>query len=250
MFLNLLIIVMLVAPFPAIYMAISRRVKPYFAIGYGITAGTAAILAIFAVAFLTGESFGAQMDARIDQMVGLIMQNKELLANVGLDEISKAQAISVLTEMYKSMAIVLPSALIVFTTIISYIEYNILVKIRYSQTSGYRPYAYIRNFTLRNNDVMGWFIIYLVSYLMKFAGIGIGEVAVMNINLLVNMVISIQAMGLIFFVTYVKQRPKIFAIIISVCLWIMPMGKSILFMLGIFDLLLNLRGKIRENFQN
>lgn len=250
MFLNLLIIVMLVAPFPAIYRAISKRIKPYSAVGYGITAGTVAILAIFALAFLHGESFGAQMEARIDQMVGLIMQNKELLANVGLDEISKAKAISELTEMYKSMAILLPSVLIIFTAIISYIEYNILVKIRYSQTGRYRPYAYIRNYALRNNDVMGWFIIYLISYLMKFAGIGIGEVAVMNINVMVNTVISIQAMGLIFFVTYIKQRPRIFAVVISVCLWIIPMGKSILFMLGIFDLIINLRARIEETFQN
>lgn len=248
MFLNLLTIVLFVAPFPAIYMAISKRVKPYLAIGYGITAGAMTMLAIFALAFLFGESFGDQLNARIDQAVELIVQNKDVLANVGLNEISNAKAISLLTEMYKTMAMLLPSVLIILEAIVSYIEYTMLVKIRYAQTSGYKPYAYLRNYTLTNNDVIGWFIIYSISYLIKFAGIGIGEVAVMNINIMVNAIISVQAVGLIFFVTYVKQRPRIFAIIISISLWIIPIGKSILFLLGVMDLIVNLRGKFRENF--
>ena len=248
MFFNLLLIVMLFGPLPAIYSAISKREKPYFAIGYGITSGTLAILIIFALAFLMGQSFGSQMDTQIDNMVSVIVNNKEMLSAVGLEQVSSAKAVATLTDLYKSFAVLFPSVLIIFVTIISYIEYNIMVRVRYAQSSGYRPYAYLRNFALRNNDVMGWFLIYLVGYLMKFAGIGIGEIAVMNINVLVNTVISIQAMGLIFFVTYVKQRPKIFAIIITVCLWLIPMGKSILFILGLFDLLLNLRGRFRENF--
>ena len=250
MFLNLLLIVMLFGPLPAIYVAISKRERPYFAIGYGITSGTVAILLVFAIAFLAGRSFGAQMDTYIDNMVGIIVDNKDMLTSIGMEQVSAAKAVSVLTDMYKSLAVLLPSVLIIFVTVVSYIEYNIMVKIRYAQSSGYRPYAYMRNYTLRHNDVMGWFIIYLISYLMKFAGIGIGEIAVMNINILVNTVISIQAMGLIFFVTYVKQRPKIFAVIITLCLWLIPMGKSILFIIGIFDLLLNLRGKFREEFHS
>ena len=250
MFFNLMMILILVAPFPAIYSAISRRVKPYTAIGYGITAGSVAILVVFAVAFLSGQSFGDQMDKGIDYAVNTLVQNKEALKSLGFEELSTAKATALLTDAYKSMAVLLPSVFIILVTIVSYIEYNLTVKIRYSQSSGYVPCAYLRNFVLRSNDVMGWFIIYLVSYLMKFAGISIGEVAVMNINVLINTVISIQAMGLIFFVTYVKRRPRILAIVLSGLMWIFPMGRMGLFMIGLFDLLLNIRGKIREEYKN
>lgn len=248
MFLNLLMIVMIIAPFPAIYAAISKRVRPYLAIGYGVGAGTVAVLVIFAAAFIMGQSFGEQMEQGIKVTVDTIMQNKDALANIGLDEISNAKAISVLTDMYKSVAMILPSALIIVITVISYVEYNLTVKFRYRQSSRMRPYAYLRNFGLTNNDVLGWFMIYIVSYLMKFAGVGVGEIAVMNINIMVNTVIAVQAIGLIFFVAYMKQRPRIFPILISVGLWFIPMGHSILFVLGLLDLLLNLRGKINENF--
>lgn len=250
MFLNLLIIVMIVAPFPAIYAAISKRVKPYLAIGYGIGAGTVAVLVIFAAAFIMGQSFGEQMEQGIKVAVDTIMQNKDALSNVGLDDISNAKAISILTDMYKSIAMLLPSVLIICITIVSYIEYNLTVKFRYRQSSRMRPYAYLRNFGLTNNDVLGWFMIYIVSYLMKFAGVSIGEIAVMNINIMVNAVIAVQAIGLIFFVAYMKQRPRIFPILISVCLWFIPMGHSILFILGLLDLLLNLRVKLNDTFNN
>ena len=250
MFLNLLIIVMIVAPFPAIYVAISKRAKPFSAIGYGVGAGTIAVLVIFAVAFIMGQSFGGQMEQGIKMAVDTIMENKDALSNVGLDEISNAKAISILTDTYKSIAMLLPSVLIIFITIISYIEYNLTVRARYRQSSRLKPYAYLRNFGLTNNDVLGWFMIYIVSYLMKFAGVGIGEIAVMNINIMVNMVIAVQAFGLIFYVAHMKQRPRIFPILISVCLWFIPMGHSILFILGLLDLLLNLRVRLNNTFNN
>ena len=141
MFFNLLLIVMLFGPLPAIYNAISKRERPYLAIGYGITLGTLSILIIFAVAFLMGQSFGSQMDTQIDQMVSVIVNNKEMLSAVGLEQVSLAKAVATLTDLYKSFAVLFPSVLIIFVTIISYIEYNIMVRIRYAQSSGYRPYA-------------------------------------------------------------------------------------------------------------
>lgn len=248
LFIDIMLFAMVTAPIPALYTCITRRVRPYRAIGAGIISAAAAILVVFLVSYLTGHSMGAQMDKAIDEAVDIIVNNKEILSTIGAADMSQAQAISALKEMYATLASMLPSVLIVMSAVVSYIEYAIIVRVRYAGSGGYVPYAYMRNFSLRNTDVIGWFVIYLAGYLLKFAGFGPAEAMLLNIGVLVDNIISLQAVSLIFFVTYVRRRPKIFAVLLTVALWMLPGGRTILMMLGLMDLLLNIRGRMREGY--
>ncbi len=174
----------------------------------------------------------------------IITNNQEAMKTLGLEEISKAKAIALLKDAYRSIAAMIPAMLITWGAIISYIEYNILVRMKYKKIEGARPTAYIRNFSLKRENVIGWFIIYLGAYLFRFIGLEVAGIAVLNISIIVQSLIALQGTSVVFLIFYKRNINRILAAMLILMFWIMPMGKIGLFMLGAIDLLLNLRGKI------
>ena len=104
----------------------------------------------------------------------------------------------------------------------------------------------MRDFSLRPNDVIGWFLIYLVSYLLKAMDIGAAASLVLNINALVQAIVSLQGISLIFVFFYVRRINRIVPFIASAILWMMPLGRTVLFVLGVMDLLMNMRGRMNK----
>lgn len=241
MYLELMLLVILVMPLSVMNRKISKGDKPFATVSMGALYGAIGIFLIFILAYAGGHSFGSYVDKGIAMTVETLAGNKQALEALGMTELSKAQVISTLTAIYSSAATLLPSTLMILGAIVAYVEYNILVRIRYRKVGGFKPLAYIRNFGLSNSDVMGWFLIYLASYLIKLLGVGIGAAAVLNINILVESIFALQGLSVVFMFCKFKRVPRIIPVIVSFFMIGMPLGRTLLFTLGLLDLLLNLK---------
>ena len=131
MYIELMLLVIIAMPISAIYKEIMNKKRPYQAIGTGIMFATVGAVLVFLIAYLSGNSLGAIVDKGIESTVNMIVSNKEALEMLGRASVGKAKAISTLTQMYSTVASMLPAVLMIFAAIVSYIEYNILVRIRY-----------------------------------------------------------------------------------------------------------------------
>lgn len=243
MYLELMLLVILVMPLSVMNTKISRLEKPFATVRTGALYAAIGILLVFVLAFAGGHSLGAYMDKGIEKTVETVVGNKQALEALGMADLSKAKAISTLTTIYSAAAAMLPAMLMILGAVVSYIEYNILIRIRYRKmnTNSFKPFAYIRNFGLSNNDVMGWFIIYLISYILKYAGVEVGVVAVANINILVECIFAVQGLSVVFMFCKFKKIPKVVPVIVAVFMLMMPLGRTLLFTFGLLDLLLNLK---------
>ena len=244
MYLELMLLMIIAMPISVIYRDIKLKADPYKAIAKGTLFAGLGIMFIFLLASTSGQSIGEQVDKSIEAAVKMLVDNKQAMEALGMAEMSEAKAIASLTDMYSAFAALLPSVLVILGAIVSYIEYNLLVRISYRKIKDFKPLAYVRNFTLKSNDVMGWFIIYLAAYLLKFAGLGIAETAVLNINILVEAIIMLQGIAVVFVFCYSKRMIKLVPVLFIILTLCLPVGQTILFTLGIMDLLLNLRGKV------
>lgn len=246
MYLEIILIIIIAVPAFVMTGMTGKNKKPYGVVGAGTVSAGVGVLLVFVVAYLMGNSIGEYMEKAIKETVNILTENDMALEALGLGDMSQKDAAAGLTKIYSTMASLLPSVFIMMASVISYIEYNIIVRIKYRKGNQLKPFAYMRDFTLKPNDVIGWFLIYLAGYLLKAIGVGAAAALVMNINALVQAIISLQGIALIFVFFYTKKIGKIVPFLASVILWILPMGRTVLFMLGMLDLLLNMRGRINK----
>ena len=71
-----------------------------------------------------------------------------------------------------------------------------------------------------------------------------GQVVYFNVTLLVEFIFALQGIGIILLWTHLRKIPKVVPIMVIVVLWLTPIGKTILFLLGLADLFFGLRKRI------
>ncbi len=237
------IIFLMIIVLPPIMMSglVKKKLDPYYIIGLGTIFACAGVVCVFLAGYLSGESLGDYVTNLYKDSVKTLANNQTVLDALGMD---KEEATKELTAMCKAAQSLVPSMIIILTAIISYIEYNFIVRMRFRE--GTKPFAYMRNFALKPNDVMGWFLIYLGGYLLKALGLTGAGVVIVNINILVQAIIALQGIGVIFLFFKERRTPRIVPFLICVALWIIPIGHTALFMLGVIDLLINIRFRITK----
>lgn len=246
MYLEIALLVILILPLPIMAGVIKDGGRPFKTVAYGAVAAAAGVLAIFVAAYFAGHNISEYLDKAIANAVDIVQQSPQAMDTLGLGDISAKEAEQTLTQMYSSVISFMPSAFLILAAAVSYIEYNILVRIKFRGKDQIKPFAYMRDFSLRPNDVIGWFLIYLVSYLLKAMDIGAAASLVLNINALVQAIVSLQGISLIFVFFYVRRINRIVPFIASAILWMMPLGRTVLFVLGVMDLLMNMRGRMNK----
>lgn len=237
------IIFLMIIVLPPILMSglVKKKLDPYYTIGLGTIFACAGAVCVFLVAYLSGESLGDYVTNLYKDSIETIANNQTFLDTLGME---KDEAVKELTAACKVMQSLVPGVIIIMSAIISYIEYNFIVRLRFRE--GEKPFAYMRNFALKPNDVIGWFLIYLAGYLLKAIGLTGAGVVIVNINILVQAIIGLQGIGVIFLFFKERGRPRIIPFLICVALWIIPIGHTALFMLGVIDLLINIRFRITK----
>ena len=67
-----------------------------------------------------------------------------------------------------------------------------------------------------------------------------------NMDLIFDFVLSLQGISVVFMLFHMKKLPKAVAVIIIIVLWGTYMGRWMLVLLGMFDILLGLKTRIQS----
>lgn len=228
MYSGLLLLAVIVLPVPSIIIGIKKRERPYAAVLQGILAAGIGMVAVFVISGMAGYNMAKEMTTAVAQM----------------EQVLPPEQMEMFRAIYETAIKAVPGTMLVMAAIISYLEYIIfshIVKVKGDLADRMPP---LKEFMLPRNAINGWFVIFILAWLLKLSGLPAGEVVVLNINVLFSFTFGIQGISLILLWGHLRKKPKAMPILIVILLWIVPLGRIGLLFLGIGDLFFGLRQKI------
>lgn len=241
---SFLIIAIIIMPISFIMRSVKEKREPYEIIGRSVLYTMFGLVLIFALSYFLGSSVGSQIDAQIDEAAKLLASNSTAIKTFNLEGMSTAQRETTIASLYSGVAKALPAALAILAGIVCFIEYKLIVKSKKKKNPQVKAKeVHVRDFHLNVNSLRGWLLIFIVSWILAIAGFSQGETVLLNVNLLIEAVVSLQGISFACFYMFKKGRGEIIILILTLLIFITGLGRSILFILGALDMIFNLRKK-------
>ncbi len=229
MYISLLLFAAVLVPIPLIVKSIMRREGPYKACMDGIIGAGFAMVFVFILASQGENSIGKELALAGEEMMKLLTQEQA----------------DVFRPLYVNATNGVPGSMLVFTALCAYVEYILLSKVIKIKGEPALEMPPIREFLLPRSVIRGWLVMIILSWLSKLSGFSAGDLVMININILFEFTFALQGISLLFLWTYLKGVSKAVPVIVTIILWAMPAGMTLLFILGIVDVFIGLRYKIR-----
>jgi len=230
MYSGLLLLAAIIFPLPAIIKGIKKGQNPYRTVTDGIITAGVGLVFIY---ILSSVSAG-----------GIAVETEESIRLI-------TESLGEKTQEYKEYlaraVTVLPAAMLCLSAVCGYAEYKGLYRILQKDNAKAMEMPPFRDFSWPRNSIYGWFLIFIISWTMKAAGSGLGEITAANINVIFETAFAFQGAALVFMIFFIKKIPKALAVILVIAAWIVPFGKNILFMAGIADIVLGIKIRISRN---
>ncbi len=233
-------------PISAVARGIISKADPYKVVVTGIIYSAAGQLLVIAIAGMTGESVGEQLQTGIEAMSKALAGNDEMMQSLGLENLSEAARASSIQKLYADSLQMIPSSFIIWGAIISYLEYGILYRLLHKKDSSLRKMTPVREFSMQRQAFLYWFGIYLLSYVISLTDFSAGQMVYSNIDYLFRMAFAYQGISFIFCFVYKKNWPKAVALIAVILIMTQNIGILGLYLLGFFDLVFGLKGRVRN----
>lgn len=245
MYLTLAFLFGILFPISAIAKGMILKADPYRVVIMGIIYSAAGQLIVIAIAGLFGQPVGEQLQTGIETLSKTLAANSEIMQSLGLDKLSEAERVISLQRMYSSIVAMFPASFVIWGAIISYLEYIILYRWLHKKDPGIRKMTPVREFSMQRQAFLYWFGIYLVSYLLSLSDFSAGQMVYANIDYLFRLAFAYQGISFIFYFVHIKRWPKAVAIIAVILLMTQNLGIMGLYLLGFFDLIFGLKGRVR-----
>ena len=245
MYLLLIYFLILVVPLAVMPRIIrSGTASPYRTVLYGTIGTAVAIVAVFMAASMSGQGVFAQISGMIENMASELAKNPVVAETLGMASVSRAERIETLTQMYESVFAVLPACLMILGLVVSYVEYIIVSRIMARRIQVKRMPAF-REFSWPGSAFMGVMGMYLISWALTATGIFGDNMVYVNMDMLFNFVFSIQGVSVVLMFCHMKRMPKAAGVVISIVMWVIYVGRMALLIIGMFDLILGLKRRIK-----
>lgn len=243
MYLTFVFIAALVLPVPIMIQAMGKRLSPYRVVLEGIFAGVIGSILIMIIASATGNGILDTLQESVRYMAQTLAKDPMVGDLLG-KETTETERVQFFTQVYGQAADLVPSTICIFTAIAAYIEYTILSRIVKPGGALALKMPRFREFDLPRNVIIGWVIIFLLSWVLAKTGIKIGDLLYANINALFNFVFCLQGMSVIFMFCHKKGAPKAIAVIIILFFLFTGLGKIAMLLLGFADVMFRLKEKL------
>lgn len=244
MYLTFMFFTALLLPVPVIAGLLRKRIAPYRVVIEGTIAGMAGALFIMILASIAGRSLFSEFQDNIHYMAQMMAGDSTVIGILGT-ELSETQRIELLTQIYEQAAELIPSTIGMFTATGAYVEYLILSRMIKPAAGPALRMSRFREFDLPPNIVVGWAGLFLLSWILSGIETFPGELLQANINALFDFVFSLQGMSVIFMFCYKRGMPKAIAVIIILFLLFFGIGKMLLVILGLIDVIFRIKRQMR-----
>ena len=233
MYTSLILLCIIIFPIPSLIQCIKRGLNPYNGVlSASVSAGLGSLL-IFIFATLSGTSVAAELEAAYAQAMPMLLQSFP-----GQEDLLK-QSIDIAISGF-------PSMVLLMGVVVAYLEYLILSKFVRNGEKGAWQMARLREFSWPRNGIYGWLLIFVLSWIAGLTGMPDGDLVMQNVQSIFEAAFALQGTSLLLMFFFMKRVPRGLGPVLAVFAWILPMGKSILFLLGIADIMLGLRTRISQ----
>ena len=161
------------------------------------------------------------------------------------------EELQMVADAAKSMMIrSLPGYIIIWSCILAYVNYNIISKFLVKLRKDVPTLPPFRDFTLPRNSLFGFLVIFFLSFLAGNIGIIDSGLMMLNVEILLRFVFSIQGLAVLFYIGKVKKIPAIIPFIVAVVLIISGAGNTVLFVLGMAEVVFEIRKRSQKRLDN
>lgn len=242
----LLLIYLLIPIVPLIIMP--RYIKtgsmsPYRTVMQAVLFTTASAAVVFMAASIGGPGLFAQLQEMSETL------SKELASNPMIIDAFKQMSAdqdsisSIIEEIYSQAFAVVPATVMAMSAVAAYIEYIIMSKIMGRRRAVKKMPAF-REFSFPHSAFMGIMAMYFITWILTQTGVFSDNMMYANINFLFDFVFSIQGISLVLMFCHAKKIPKALGAAAAVVLWVTFLGKTVLVMMGMFDLIFNFKARL------
>ncbi|MCB6993523.1 YybS family protein [bacterium 210820-DFI.6.37] len=244
MYLTLMLLAAVILPVPVLTASMKKSVTPFRAVLEGVIAGAVGVVFIMILAAAAGNNIFDTLQDNTSYMAELLAGDPNMTALLGSDT-TLAQRTKALNELYGQAAQLLPSSICIIAAVASYVEYILLSKVVKWNGTRAIPMTRFRDFDLPRNVVLGWLILFALSWIITKTGIMSSDIVYVNINALFNFAFSLQGISVLFMFCHKKRAPKAIAVIIIIFFLLSNLGKMMLMLLGFADVLFRLKERLK-----
>ena len=242
MYLTLIFIFTLIMPFIVMPKYIRTGIiSPYKAVVLSMLGTTTLAVVIFIVAEISGVGVYEQLYKVTELVVDQAATNPMMIEMFDSAGISEADRATALMNAYDYGLMRLPSSIMFMATIVSYIAYIIVSSI-IGRKHDVKRMPKFREFSFPHGAGMAIMLMYLISWLLMGADLEVGVPLYTNINVMFDLLFSIQGIAVVFMFFHFKKVPQAVSVIVSGIMWFTSIGRMFLVLMGMADLFLGVRG--------
>lgn len=244
MYMTLVFMAAIIFPVGTIAKGIIVKADPYRVVTIGGLYGAIGCFIIVAMSVILGDGISTQMNLVIDEMSKVVAQNSQYAQVMGLGDLSPDKLEETYKLMYQSAAMTLPAIIIIWSVIISYLEFILISFVMRKRGKDVLKMTPVREFSLQRSGFFGWFVICMISFVMnQFGSIGIADTVYVNIYILFRAAFAYQGISFLAYLFHMKGLPKPVWIILTVIMLAGNIGTMILYIVGMMDAIFNFKGR-------
>jgi len=244
MYVFFIFLIVLIVPPPVMIRSAMKGATPYRAVLDGVIAVAVGTVFIFILAAASGQPVGEELKIGLYAAAEILVDNQSVTSALGIADLPYDQRLAVFNTVYDYAVNIFPASIIIWAMPVAYFEYLILAKLINRKQPKFQKLPAFREFGLPRNALIGFIIIFILSWLVMAIGIVPNDTIYENVNLLFEFVFAIQGAAVLFFFCYTRRIPKVVAIIVTILLFNINAGQMVLFLLGITDLAFGLKGRM------
>lgn len=244
----LLLIYFLIPIIPLIVMPryiISHKMSPYRTVLQAVIIIMAAAAVIFMAASLSGQGIFSQMHELTKDMSKEFANNPMIVDAFKQTEVSEADRIKMFEQIYDQAFKVLPACIMVMGAVAAYIEYIIISNIM-SRRKQVEKMPKFRYFSFPNSAFMGIVGMYFASWVLTRTGVLPNDMLYMNMDVIFDFAFALQGISVVMMFCHMKRIPKALGVVAAIVLWMTLIGKTLLVMLGMLDMVFGFKERIQN----
>ncbi len=214
--------------------------SPYRVVINGVISVSAAAAVVFMAASLTGPGLFSRLMENASSAADRLASDPGIISAFNLEEATAAQRSEFFLASYESFISLAPVYIMVLAAVVSYIAYIILSRAlgKHKEVRRMPPF---REFSFPPGALMALVAMYFAGWIMTSSEMLESDMFYLNISAVFDFAFSIQGISVIFMLFHMKRIPKGFAAAAAAALWITFIGRNILLILGMIDMVLNLK---------
>lgn len=246
MYLLIIFFLILVVPFIVMPRYITKHRSPYEAVLMSDAVICAAAALIFMLQAVTGEGMFTQLHDAVQSAAGTVANDSNVIEFLGMEDLSAGERKELVIGLYDGVFKLLPVGIMILGAVVSYIVY-IVMSVSLNKRAPVELMPKFREFSVPNSAVFVLIGMYLLIWMLTATGTFEDNSFYVNMDLLFDFVFFLQGMSVVFMLFYMKHIPRGFALALCIVLWNIYIGRTMLVVIGMFDVIFGLKGKMLAN---